>query len=81
MLLNSLLLMGVFAQETFLHDELHIRLLNLQIGITISYVTKHISSELEFWCLIYQLLHTKYHTEFRAIGHMTKCLQYLKVAS
>ena len=73
--------MGVFAQETFLHDELHIRLLNLQIGIAISNMAKHIGSELEFWCLIYQLLHTKYHTEFRAVGNMTKCLQYLKVAS
>ena len=42
-------------------------------------MAKHISSKLEFRCLVYQLLHAKYHTEFRTVGHMAKCLQYLKV--
>ena len=53
MIFYGLLLMGILAQETFLHNELYIRFLNLQVGIAIGYVAKHIGSKLEFWRLVY----------------------------
>ena len=73
--------MGVLAQETLLHNELHIRLLNLQIGITVGDMAEHISGKLEFWCLVYQFLHAKYHAEFCTVRHMTKSLQHLQVTA
>ena len=80
MVADELALLVVLVEHTFLGDILHILLRNSQRAVAVVDMEQHLTSELEFWSIVYHFLHTKGDTELRLVCNLSQCLQYLQVA-
>ena len=80
MVADILPLLVILVEHTFLGDILHILLRNSQRAVAVVDMEQHLTSELEFWSIVYHFLHTKGDTELRLVCNLSQCLQYLQVA-